>query len=41
MYEIGHALILYLRHLAGGITTSEMLNMMKKENIDLIYISHF
>lgn len=35
MYEVGHAMIIYLRHLAGGLTTSEMLQSMKKENIDL------
>ena len=35
MYEIGYAMIIYLRHLAGGLSTSEMLQALKQQNIDI------
>jgi hypothetical protein len=34
-YDIGHASILYMRHLFGGLTTSEMMHIMKHDHVNL------
>jgi len=34
-YDIGHATMLYLRHVFGGLTTSEMMRIMKEDHVNL------
>lgn len=41
-YDIGHASLLYGRHIFGGLSTTEMLKIMKRDHVRLdIYIPMF
>ena len=34
-YDVGHATILYLRHVFGGLSSSEMMRIMKQDHVNL------